>query len=113
MDLNNIDLNNMADEFVKEVAGQVKKREEGNTSEANKHADKIYKLANDFKEMGTQGKSQLINLAKHDDPYVRLWAACNLDESAKEFAIQVLTELAEHPQETYGHNAQIHLDYNM
>ncbi|MED4284990.1 hypothetical protein P4679_24025 [Priestia megaterium] len=106
-------LSNMASSFVEEVEQQVKEEEKGNTKAANKHADKIYGLANKFKELGSEGKSELINLAKHSNPYVRLWAACNLDESAKEFAREVLTSLAQHTNEKYGQNAQIHLDYNM
>ncbi|WP_341285279.1 hypothetical protein [Priestia megaterium] len=106
-------LSNMASSFVEEVEQQVKEEEKGNTKAANKHADKIYGLANKFKESGPEGKSELINLTKHSNPYVRLWAACNLDESAKEFAREVLTDLAQHTNEKYGQNAQIHLDYNM
>jgi len=108
-----VSVNEITATFINEVQGQLKEEREGNWVNANKHADEINKLANKLKKMGSTGESELINLANHQDPYVRLWAACNLDESAKEYAIKVLEELALHPNEDYGHKAQIHLDYNM
>lgn len=105
--------NDIATTFVNAVQAQLKEEKEGNWIKANDQADKIYNSANKLKEMGSVGKSELINLANHLNPYVRLWAACNLDESAREYAIRVLEKLAEHSNEDYGHKAQIQLDYNM
>ncbi|MEM4992384.1 HEAT repeat domain-containing protein [Priestia sp. SB1] len=99
--------------FIDEVKKQLEQQQNGNITAANKHTDKIVNMAKKLKESGSAGKSELINLAKHEDPYVRLWAACNLDDTAREFAIKVLRELAQHPNEDYGHSAQIQLDFNM
>ncbi|MDU9694203.1 HEAT repeat domain-containing protein [Priestia aryabhattai] len=106
-------LSDMISTFIDEVKKQLERQQNGNITAANEHADQIVNMANKLKKSGSSGKSELINLAKHEDPYVRLWAACNLDDTAREFAIKVLTELAQHTNEDYGHSAQIQLDFNM
>lgn len=108
-----MNLSDMVITFIDEVKQQLEQQQKGNIEVANKHADQIVNMANKLKKLGSVGKSELINLAKHEDPNVRLWAACNLDDTAKEFAIKVLRELAQHTNEDYGHKAQIHLDFNV
>lgn len=108
-----MNLKDMVNTFIDEVKKQSEQQQEGNIEAANKHADQIVNMANKLKELSSAGKSELINLAKHENPNVRLWAACNLDDTAREFAIKVLSELAQHKNEDYGHNAQIQLDFNM
>lgn len=103
----------MTSSFIEEVTKQVKEQKKGNRKSADKRADNIFNLATQMKNLGPKGKNTLIDLAKHNNPYVRLWAASTVAIFNKEFATEVLTELAQRPEESYGFDAQMKLDSGM
>lgn len=60
----------------------------------NKQHDVLVKLWKELHRRGQEGRTILLHLMKHANPWVRLWAATNVLFFAPDRAEQVLSELA-------------------
>lgn len=82
----------LLDQYVNSAIAHGDASVDGNHNKANLNYDKIVKCFKELQKAG--GSEKLLDLLRHDDASVRLWAATHSLESNEHKAVAVLHELS-------------------
>jgi len=99
----------LINELVNYLIERGKTMDIGDYKKGNKLFAKIKKVANLLERQGVRGKEAVARLMKHENPYVRCWAALHSLRYKTEEAERILKDLVD-SKEIAGIDARMHLD---